>query len=233
MQRISLVNIAHNFIREVLRPGDIAIDATIGNGHDTVFLVEQVSPSGRVFGFDIQRAAIDSTLMKVESSCKTSERARSNEPLRLKCLTLIQASHADMDELIPAQYHGNISAIMFNLGYLPGGDKSIITDTDSTVTALNSAGRMLSSNGIITVMAYPGHQGGDQETTQVKNWCSQLDEDQYKISIVYSSDNKESAPRLFVIRKVTKTNQQQNNLLSLRPCFIHPHLIRTPYVRIQ
>ena len=139
MQRISLVNIAHNFIREVLRPGDIAIDATIGNGHDTVFLVEQVSPSGRVFGFDIQKAAIDSTWVKVESCCRTGERARSNEPLRPKCLTLIQASHADMAELIPTHYHGNISATMFNLGYLPGGDKSIITQIESTVMALNIA----------------------------------------------------------------------------------------------
>ena len=61
MQRISLVNVAHNLIKDVLHPGDIAIDATVGNGHDTLFLVEQVSPSGKVFGFDIQQAAIDST----------------------------------------------------------------------------------------------------------------------------------------------------------------------------
>ena len=201
MQRISLVNVAHNLIRDVLHPGDIAIDATVGNGHDTLFLVEQVSPSGRVFGFDIQQAAIDSTRVKVEPCCRTGERVLSNTFLRPECLTLIHASHADMAEKIPVQYHGKISAIMFNLGYLPGGDKSIITQTDSTVTALNIASRMLSSNGIITVMAYPGHQGGDLETDQVKNWCKQLDEDQFKISIVYSSENKESAPRLFVIRK--------------------------------
>ena len=195
MQRISLVNVAHNLIRDVLHPGDIAIDATVGNGHDTLFLVEQVSPSGRVYGFDIQQAAIDSTRVKVESCCKL---ASTSLP---ECLTLIHASHADMAEKIPAQYHGKISAIMFNLGYLPGGDKSIITQTDSTLTALNIASRMLSSNGIITILAYPGHHGGDMETDQVKNWCEQLDEDQFKISIIYSTENKESAPRLFVIRK--------------------------------
>ena len=193
MQRISLVNAAHNLIREVLHPGDIAVDATVGNGHDTLFLVEQVSPSGRVFGFDIQVAAIESTRAKVDSHC--------NAPLSPESLTLIQASHADMSDKIPAHYHSNISAIMFNLGYLPGGDKRIITHTDSTVTALNSACRILSSNGIITVLAYPGHPGGDLETDQVKNWCKQLDEDQFKISIIYSSENKESAPRLFVILK--------------------------------
>lgn len=189
MQRISLVNVAHNLIKDVLHPGDIAVDATVGNGYDTLFLVEQVSPSGRVFGFDIQQTAIESTKEKFQQT---------HSP---ECLTLIHASHADMSDKIPAHYHGNIKAIMFNLGYLPGGDKSIITRTDSTVTALNSASRILSSNGIITVMAYPGHPGGDLETDQVKNWCDQLDDNQFKISIIYSSENKESAPRLFVILK--------------------------------
>ena len=189
MQRISLVNVAHNLIREVLHTGDIAIDATVGNGHDTLFLVEQVSPSGRVFGFDIQQAAIDSTQERLQQ-------AQSQE-----CLTLIHANHAVMDENTPTQYHGKINAIMFNLGYLPGGDKSIITRTDSTVMALTIASRILSPIGIITLLAYPGHQGGDQETNQVKNWCEQRDDNQFKISIIYSSENKESAPRLFVIRK--------------------------------
>ena len=122
--------------------------------------------------------------------------------MRPECLTLIQASHADMGEKIPLQYHGNISASMFNLGYLPGGDKSIITQTDSTLPALNSASRLLSTKGIITILAYPGHPGGDQETDQVKNWCDQLDPNQFKVSIIYSSENKESAPRLFVVRKM-------------------------------
>jgi len=101
MQRISLVNAAHNLIREVLHPGDIAVDATVGNGHDTLFLVEQVSPSGRVFGFDIQQTAIDSTKEKFQQT---------HSP---ECLTLIHASHADMSDKIHAHYHGNIKAIMF------------------------------------------------------------------------------------------------------------------------
>ncbi|MDD5266498.1 MAG: class I SAM-dependent methyltransferase [Methylococcales bacterium] len=189
MQRISLVNVAHDLIKEVLLPGDIAIDATVGNGYDTLFLAKQVGLSGEVFGFDIQQAAIESTKEKFQQT---------HCPARL---TLIQASHAGMGGKIPAHYHGNIRAIMFNLGYLPGGDKSIITRTDSTITALNSACRMLSGNGIITVLAYPGHQGGDLETGQVKSWCEQLDKDQFKIRIVYSSDNKDSTPRLFVIKK--------------------------------
>jgi len=189
MQRISLLNTAHDLIRDILRPGDIAIDATVGNGHDTVFLAEQTGPSGQVYGFDIQQAAIDSTLEKFRA-------ART-----LTCLTLIHASHAEMSEKIPAHLHGKIKAIMFNLGYLPGGDKSIITLSDSTLAALTIAARILAVNGIITLLAYPGHPGGGQETDQVKNWCGQLDTEQFKVNTIYSTEHKDTAPRLFVICK--------------------------------
>ncbi len=190
MKRISLVNTAHDLIRDILHPGDIAIDATVGNGHDTVFLAEQVSPSGHVYGFDIQEAAIDSTLEKFRQASLSD------------CLTLIRASHADMSDKIPVHLHGKINAIMFNLGYLPGGDKSVITQTDSTLTALTIAARILAANGIITLLAYPGHQGGDLETDQVKNWCEQLDTEQFEINTIYSTEHKDTAPRLFVIRKL-------------------------------
>jgi len=192
MQRISLVNTAHNFIRDVLHPGDIAIDATVGNGHDTLFLAEQVSPSGRVFGFDIQQAAIDSTRAKASTRCK----------MLAENMTLIHASHANMAEKIPYNIMATSARSCLIWVICRVATKSIITHTDSTITALNIANRILSSNGIITVLAYPGHQGGGVETEQVKSWCKQLDEDQFKISIVYSSENKESAPRLFVIRKM-------------------------------
>ncbi|MDP1770799.1 MAG: class I SAM-dependent methyltransferase, partial [Methylobacter sp.] len=188
--RISLLNTAHDLIRDILHPGDIAIDATVGNGHDTVFLAEQVSPSGQVYGFDIQQAAIDST------------REKFRQASTLDCLTLIHASHADLSDKISAHIHGKIKAIMFNLGYLPGGDKSVITQTDSTLTALTVAARILAVNGIITLLAYPGHQGGDQETDQVKKWCAQLDTEQFTVSTIYSTEHKDTAPRLFVIRKI-------------------------------
>jgi hypothetical protein len=202
MQRISLVNVAHNLIREILRPGDIAVDATVGNGHDTLFLVEQVGPSGKVFGFDIQLDAIASTRAKVDSY-RTGEIVRGDAPVQAINLTLIHANHADMRDKIPAHYHGGIGAIMFNLGYLPGGNKGIITLTNSTLSALNSASRLVSSNGIITVLAYPGHQGGDLETEEIKNWCEQLDKVQYKTRIIYSSENNESSPKLFVLYKMS------------------------------
>ncbi|MGZ4970823.1 MAG: class I SAM-dependent methyltransferase [Methylobacter sp.] len=190
MKRISLVKTAHDLIRDILHPGDIAIDATVGNGHDTLFLAEQVAPSGHVYGFDIQQAAIDSTLEKFRQMHSSES------------LTLIQASHAVMDAEIPADLHGKIRAIMFNLGYLPGGDKSVITQTDSTLKALNIAVKILAIEGVITLLAYPGHPGGDLETDQVKNWCEQLDNKQFEVNTIYSTEHKDTAPRLFVIRKL-------------------------------
>jgi tRNA1(Val) A37 N6-methylase TrmN6 len=190
MKRISLLNTAHDLIKDTLRPGDIAIDATVGNGHDTLLLAEQVGSSGHIYGFDIQQAAIDSTLEKFRHTQLSDY------------LTLIHASHADMDAKIPAHLHGKIRAIMFNLGYLPGGDKSVITLSDSTLTALIIASRILAVQGLITLLAYPGHQGGDIETDQVKNWCEQLNPEQFEVSTIYSTEHKDSAPRLFAIRKL-------------------------------
>jgi tRNA1(Val) A37 N6-methylase TrmN6 len=190
MKRISLVEAAHNLLKVLLQPGDIAIDATVGNGHDTVFLAEQVGPSGQVYGFDIQLPAIESTQEKFRQA-----------PLS-DCLTLFHTSHADMADKIPAHLHGKVNAIMFNLGYLPGGDKNVITLTESTLIALTIASRLLAENGIITLLAYPGHQGGDVETDQVQNWCEQLDTEQFEVSKFYGTEHKDSAPRLFVIRKL-------------------------------
>jgi hypothetical protein len=190
MKRISLVKEAHNLIKDRLHPGDIVIDATVGNGHDTLFLVEQVMPAGKVYGFDIQQAALDSA------------RSKCGQLSHPECLTLIHASHALMAEKIPDEHHGKISAVMFNLGYLPGGDKSIITRTDSTLPALNSASQLLAAGGVITILAYPGHVGGDRETDQVKHWCDQLDAKQFRVSTIYSLEHKDSAPRLFMVSKM-------------------------------
>lgn len=194
MQHISLINIAHDALKELIKPNDIVIDATIGNGHDTVFLAEQVGAAGCVFGFDIQQDAIESTLKKFDSTTKHN------------ALTLFKASHAEMLEKIPVPHHGKIKAIMFNLGYLPGGDKSIITHTASTLKALSCACLILSVGGIMTIMAYPGHTGGDEETDQIKSWCVQLDRHFLSVEIITSVANKNTAPILFIIKKHSKFN---------------------------
>lgn len=187
---ISLVKLAHNLINDKVKPGDIVIDATVGNGYDTAFLLDLVKPNGKVFGFDIQQTAIASAWANLKKSTF------------LECLHLINTTHANMHAYIPSEYHGKISAVMFNLGYLPGGDKQIITQANSTLAALSSASQLLSADGIITILAYPGHEGGELETDQVKNWCLALDPEQYRVALFENHPDKLSAPKLFAITKI-------------------------------
>ena len=187
-KHVSLTTKAHNIIQKYLNACDYAIDATVGNGHDTLFLSKQVGIAGKVFGFDIQQQALDSTLSKLES-----EHIINNTQL-------FHVSHSNMDQHIPTQYHRRIKVIMFNLGYLPGSDKAVITHTDSTLVALNQSISLLAPSGIITITAYPGHQGGDKETRLIKQWCNRLSTEQHTVQIIYSSDKK-TAPILFIIQK--------------------------------
>lgn len=198
MQRISLLNIAHNLVKAKLNPGDIVIDATVGNGHDTFFLLQQIQPAGWVYGFDCQQSALNSAGAKIRQAMLSD------------CLTLIHGCHSAMAEKIPKQHHGGIRAIMFNLGYLPGSDKAVITKAESTIAALTVASELLSVSGIITVVAYPGHSGGEREMEAVKCWCDRLDTGYFNVRTLFSSEHKDSAPRLFVIEK-TEKNPTENS----------------------
>jgi hypothetical protein len=188
-KRISLVEKAHELAGARLSPGAVAIDATVGNGCDTLFLLQKVAPEGRVYGFDIQQSALDST------------RNRIVDPVLLSCLTLFHHSHAQMDVLVPKAQRGLVSAVMFNLGYLPGGDKSVITRTESTLAALAGAIGLLHSQGIITVVAYPGHAGGAHECEQVRRWCATLDPEHFKVESIEVQPEDRAAPRLFAVTR--------------------------------
>lgn len=187
---MSLLKLAHQYIQNNLHAGEIAIDATIGNGHDTLFLAQHVGENGRVYGFDIQQAAIVATTEKLQhGQC-------------LERVILIQASHAEMAAHIPVHHHGHINACLFNLGYLPKGDKRIITQTRLTLSALNAACQLLAPRGVITILAYPGHAGGDEETICVQQWGEQLDAQHFSVDTFFSAIPSPSAPRLLVIHKL-------------------------------
>ncbi|MCQ8106391.1 methyltransferase domain-containing protein [Methylomonas sp. SURF-2] len=189
MQRISLLETAHDLVGACLQGGDAVIDATVGNGHDTAFLAEAVGAGGHVYGFDIQAKALHSTRQRLQQFGLAAR------------VTLFEASHADMLRLIPEPLHGRIKAVMFNLGYLPGADKSLITQTGSTLRAMDAARHLLAAPGIVTVLAYPGHAGGDEETRCLTAWLGQLDSRRFSVETLYSHHHQESAPRLFVIKQ--------------------------------
>ena len=120
MTYVSLTKAAQDRIAQSLQPGQFAIDATMGNGHDTLFLAELVGAEGRVFGFDIQQQALANTRQRL-ADAGLENRA-----------TLIQGGHEHMELLLPSRVVGQVSAIMFNLGYLPGGDKHTVTRPETT-----------------------------------------------------------------------------------------------------
>lgn len=189
MKRISLTETSHNIVRERLQTGDTVIDATLGNGHDCLFLAKCVGEAGHVYGFDIQTKAITSS-QQLLTQHQLDSRA-----------TLIQASHADMCQFIPSSFHGQIAAIMFNLGYLPGTDKAVMTQTQTTLQAIAVACGLLATHGVITALAYPGHAGGDEETRALQSWLEQLDAAMFSVETLFSQHHQDHAPRLFVLRK--------------------------------
>jgi predicted methyltransferase len=149
--------LAWTLVRGAVQAGDLVIDATAGNGHDTVFLAECVGENGRVLAFDVQRAAIRSASQRV---------AEAGFPSRVE---FHQASHASMASHAKP---GSVAAVMFNLGYLPGDDHQLSTETSETLAALDAAALVLKPGGVLSVVCYPGHAAGAGESAAVEAWMA-------------------------------------------------------------
>ena len=149
----------------MMEVGDTVIDATAGNGHDTVFLAEATGAAGRVIAFDIQKEAILSTEARVKEAGFTGR------------VQLCQESHALMGNHAGT---GSVSAVLFNLGYLPGADHALATGGD-TIDALEVAARLLKAGGALSVVCYPGHAGGDEEARAVEEWMASLASQKWRV----------------------------------------------------
>lgn len=158
-----LIPKAHEHIKALLNPGDYAVDATAGNGHDAVFLARCLLPGGHLWAVDIQ-------VMAVQATAKRLSDAGLQEGV-----TLLQANHADLLNLIPKAYHGRIKVIVFNLGYLPGGNKACITLPHSTLSGLSASLHLLAPGGLVSLMVYPGHKGGAAEAQVILDWLTTLE----------------------------------------------------------
>ncbi|MDR2513049.1 MAG: methyltransferase domain-containing protein [Puniceicoccales bacterium] len=154
----SLTQTAHTTARTILHEGDLAIDATAGNGHDTTFLANAVGQTGHVYAFDIQPAALAATRQRLENSNLAAR------------TTLVLASHEQMPSHLPPPWKGNIATIFFNLGYLPGSDRLLITTASTTLPALTAATTLLKIGGLLSILVYPHHPGGKEEATAVLRW---------------------------------------------------------------
>ena len=185
MPMTDLLSLQKTFIRAHLQPGDRAVDFTMGNGYDTVFLSKTVGPAGSVIAFDIQEDALLSTERNLRANgCPDNWR-------------LICASHHRASEFI----HTPIRAGMFNLGWLPGGDKSVTTHWETTHTAIEAAISLLEKGGVCTVCAYPGHEAGDQERFALMDWLQTLRPQEYNVLHHRFLNAGPGAPECFVIQR--------------------------------
>ena len=180
------LGVSHRFVKQHLHKGGIAIDATAGNGGDTLMLCETVGAEGKVLALDIQPQAVENTRKLLE------EKGWSG------MAQVVLDSHANLDQYALPE---SADCVMFNFGWLPGGDKSVTTLWETTHTAITSALSLLVDGGVCTVCAYPGHDEGDRERFALMDWLSTLRPQEYNVLHHRFLNAGPGAPECFVIQK--------------------------------
>lgn len=168
-----------------IRSGDTVVDATCGTGQDTLSLAKAVGDRGRVYAFDIQKKALLLTEARLHSHGITNVR-------------LLRSSFVSMSTHIP---ENSAAAVVFNLGYLPGGDHSITTTADETIEGLEAALRTIHPGGIVTVVLYDGHEQGKAEKKRVLDWSGNLDPGMYHAAYVSLVNQRNNPPEILWITK--------------------------------
>lgn len=176
------LSFSHQLLKEVIQPGDIAVDATMGNGHDALFLAQLVGKTGHVYACDLQKQALLNTQQRLE------------EAHLLKRATLLLTGHETLDRYLPEK---ELKGAIFNLGYLPQSDKAIITQPETTLAAIQLLLKRLSRRGRIVIVCYHGHTGGQTELDQVRQFCEELPQRDYTV-LNYQFLNQQNQPPLLL-----------------------------------
>ena len=193
----NIVSRAQQLVSEVLQPGDLAVDLTAGNGSDTLFLAQSVGLTGQVLAFDIQEQALSATAEKLMNAGVMVTRVDPGSHVSIEAgVQLIAASH----DCLAGYLSVAPKVIIANLGYLPGGDETITTRTDSTVKALQHSTELLVVGGRIAVVVYPGHPGGKEEGGAVDALFAALPMTHWQVLRV-EVPNSSAAPFLLVAEK--------------------------------
>ena len=177
------LEMAHDFLAQVITKDDTVVDATMGNGHDTLFLAKLAK---QVYAFDIQEQALEKTNQRLQAAGLTN-------------VQLILQGHETVDQFV-----SELKAAIFNLGYLPSAEKSIITRPHTTIEALEKRCHMLVRGGRIAIMIYYGHEGGDLEKDAVLNYVSQLPQQEYTATIYRTLNQVNNPPFLVMIEKLER-----------------------------
>lgn len=177
------LEMAHDFLAQVITQEDIVVDATMGNGHDTLFLAKLAK---QVYSFDIQKQALEKTSQRLQEAGLTN-------------VELLLQGHETVDQFVR-----EVKGAIFNLGYLPSADKSIITQPQTTIGALEKLCHLLVKGGRIAIMIYYGHEGGDIERDAVMDFVSQLPQQEYTATIYRTLNQINNPPFLVMIEKLER-----------------------------
>lgn len=182
---------SHELLKEIVAHGDLVIDATAGKGHDTLLLAQLVGQDGLVYAFDIQAEAITASQKLLESH-QLSSRVR-----------LIEDSHSHLKNYLKAD--ATVSAAIFNLGYLPGSDKTIITQASSTIAAIQDIQDLLKEKGRIVIVAYHGHAGGPEEHQALLTYLQSLEQSKWTVLQYQFINQKNNPPICYCIERKVST----------------------------
>ena len=174
-------------IDSFLYEGMTAVDCTVGNGHDTLFLAQRAGVSGRVYGFDVQASALSSTKEKIdgEENCA---------PVKL-----FLEGHEHLSETLPDEL--SVDIVVYNLGYLPRHDKTITTMTTTTLESVKQAMQIIKPGGVVSIICYPGHDEGSKELDMLSVFLTSIDQSEFDILKSEFINQSNRPPILFLIEK--------------------------------
>ena len=176
---------AAEMVMEALSPGSVAVDATMGNGHDTLWLCNLVGETGRVYAFDVQQEALEHTRMRLQEANMLS-RAK-----------LFLSGHQYMANFVQE----SADCVLFNLGWLPGAAHCVTTKTQTTLTAVQAALAILKDGGLLTICVYPGHEEGMRELDALIEWASSLNPQAFDVIHKRYLNQRNNPPQLIAVLK--------------------------------
>jgi len=181
----SAVNYVKDNVQRKIKDDSIVIDATLGNGYDTLFLRKLLSEEGFLYGFDIQEKAIETTKNRlIENNCDT-------------CVQLIHDGHENLGKYI----NEPVDIILYNLGYLPKGNKAITTESHTTLKSVKAGMTLLKKGGAIFITVYPGHPAGAVELKELLSFLEAVNQKKYEVMKVEFFNHKNNPPVVWIIER--------------------------------
>jgi len=213
---LSLLELAHTSIQRAVTPGSLVIDATAGNGHDTLFLAKLVGPTGLVLAFDIQQEALEKTRAALEQANLAAQvrlfltgheniaiclQGSSLPPPTGRLAASLTAATPPPDPTLYLTAKPQVSAAMFNLGFLPGSEKEIATRPSTTLAALIGLLPAMLPGAALSIHCYSGHDGGKEESKAVLEWAARQPEDVWRVYRYETLNRKRGAENLILMER--------------------------------